>query len=166
MMAFPPVLPDSSWRFSIRLPRDHYVRVARNDYSVNPRFVGRRVEVQVSLEEVIVTCQGTEIGRHRRFLGKHQTLLAVDHARVLRAMREEAAVPVPVAETTVDERALSRPTRNRQNPSSPSDSRSGRAKPDIGWPFPPPPAGSTVSPAPMGPGSCKKNSNAWAATRS
>lgn len=107
MMAFPPVLPDPSWRFSIRLPRDHYLRVDSNDYSADPRFVGRRVEVQVTLEEVIVTCQGTEIGRHRRFLGKHQTLLAVDHARVLRAMREEAAVPVPVAETTVEERDLS-----------------------------------------------------------
>lgn len=107
MMAFPPVLPDPSWRSSTRLPRDHYLRVESNDYSVDPRFVGRRVEVQVTLEEVIVTCQSTEIARHRRFLGKHQTLLAVDHARVLRAMRAEAAAPLPVVETTVEERNLS-----------------------------------------------------------
>ena len=51
------------------------------------------------------------VGEHHvvkcRFLGKHQTLLAVDHARVLRAMRAEAAAPVPVVETTVEERNLS-----------------------------------------------------------
>jgi transposase len=40
MLAFPPVLPDPSLRFSVRLPRDHYVRVDTNDYSVNPRFIG------------------------------------------------------------------------------------------------------------------------------
>ncbi len=91
MMAFPPVLPDPSWRFTTRLPRDHYVRVDTNDYSVNPRFVGRRVDVRVTLDEVIATCDGTEVARHRRCLAKHQTLLHPDHARVLRAMRAEAA---------------------------------------------------------------------------
>jgi transposase len=61
MMRFPAVLPDPSWRFTTRLPRDHYVRVDTNDYSVNPRFVGRRVEVRVTLDEVIATCDGTEV---------------------------------------------------------------------------------------------------------
>ena len=89
MLGFPAVLPDTSWRFSTRLPRDHYVRVATNDYSVNPRFVGRRVEVKVTLDEVIATCEGTEVARHRRCLARHQSLLAPDHARVLRAMRAE-----------------------------------------------------------------------------
>lgn len=90
MMGFPPVLPDPSRRFTTRLPRDHYVRVDTNDYSVNPRFVGRRVEVRVTLDEVVVCCDGTEVGRHRRCLAKHQTLLQPDHARVLRMMRAEA----------------------------------------------------------------------------
>ena len=90
MLSFPPVLPDTSWRFSTRLPRDHYVRVATNDYSVNPRFVGRRVEVKVTLDEVVVTCEGSEVARHRRCLAKHQSLLAPEHARALRAMRAEA----------------------------------------------------------------------------
>lgn len=91
MMAFPPVLPDPSWRFSIRLPRDHFVRVDTNDYSVNPRYVGRRVDVQVTLGEVVVTCEGIEVGRHKRCLAKHQTLLLGEHARVLRRIRAEAA---------------------------------------------------------------------------
>ncbi len=96
MMAFP-------LRFSTR---DHYVRVESNDYSVDPRYVGRRVEVQVTLGEVVVTCQGAEIARHRRFLGKHQTLLSVAHARTLRKMREEAATVMEVTETEVEERDL------------------------------------------------------------
>lgn len=89
MLAFPAVLPDPSWRFTTRLPRDHYVRVATNDYSVNPRFVGRRVEVKVTLDEVIAVCEGTEVARHRRCLAKHQSILAPEHARILRAMRAE-----------------------------------------------------------------------------
>jgi transposase len=107
MLAFPRVLPDVSWRFSTRLPRDHYVRVYANDYSVNPRFVGRRIEVVVTLDEVVATCEGTEVARHRRCLAKHQTLLQPEHARVLRAMRAEARVAEAVAAAEVEVRDLS-----------------------------------------------------------
>ena len=105
MLGFPPVLPDVSWRFGWRVARDHYVRVDTNDYSVNPRYVGRLVEVRVGLEWVVVTCQGTEVARHRRFCGRHETFLAPDHARVLRAMRAEAAVEVALGHA-VEERDL------------------------------------------------------------
>jgi transposase len=105
MLTFPPVLPDPSWRFTTRLPRDHYVRVDTNDYSVNPRFVGRRVEVRVTLDEVIVSCAGTEVARHRRRLATHRSLLAPDHARILRAMRAEQAIAAPM-DTVVEERDL------------------------------------------------------------
>ncbi len=53
MLAFPPVLPDTTLRWSTRLARDHYVRVDTNDYSVNPRYVGRRIEVRVDLDTVV-----------------------------------------------------------------------------------------------------------------
>ncbi len=105
MMSFPPVLPETAWRFTTRLPRDHYVRVDTNDYSVNPRYVGRRVDVVVTLNEVVVTCDGVEVARHRRCLAKHQTLLVADHARTLRQMRSEAAEPKAV-DVTVEERDL------------------------------------------------------------
>jgi transposase len=105
MLSFPPVLPDPSWRFTTRLPRDHYVRVDTNDYSVNPRFVGRRVDVRVTLDEVIATCDGTEVARHPRYLAKHQSLLTADHARILRAMRTEAALGSAL-EAEVEERDL------------------------------------------------------------
>ena len=105
MMPFPPVLPDPLWRFTVRLPRDHYVRVDTNDYSVNPRFVGRRIQVRVTLEEVIASCDGTEVARHKRCRAKHQTLLHPDHARVLRAMRAEQLVAAAFADA-VEERDL------------------------------------------------------------
>ncbi|MBV8461822.1 MAG: IS21 family transposase [Acidimicrobiales bacterium] len=107
MLGFPAVLPDVSWRFSTRLPRDHYVRVATNDYSVNPRFVGRRIEVTVTLDEVVAHCEGTEVARHRRCLAKHQSLLQPEHARVLRAMRVEAQVAEAFAAADVELRDLS-----------------------------------------------------------
>jgi hypothetical protein len=105
MAPFPAVLPDPAARFSLRLPRDHYVRVDTNDYSVNPRFVGRRVEVRVELERVVVTYEGTLVGDHRRCLARHQSLLAPDHARILRAMRAERAVADAFA-AAVEERDL------------------------------------------------------------
>ena len=105
MMPFPPVAPDPSWRYATRLPRDHYIWVDTNDYSVNPRFVGRGVEATVTLNEVVATCDGTEVAHHRRVLAKHQTLLVADHDRVLRRIRAEAAEPKPI-EVTVEERDL------------------------------------------------------------
>lgn len=105
MMPFPPVAPDVSRRFTTRLPRDHYVRVDTCDYSVNPRFVGRRVDVTVTLDQVTVTCDGVEVATHRRVLAKHQTVLAAEHARVLRQIRAEAAEVAPI-EVTVQERDL------------------------------------------------------------
>jgi transposase len=106
MGAFPPVLPDPSWRFSTRLPRDHYVRVDTNDYSVNPRFVGRRVEVSVTLDAVVATCEGVEVARHRRCLAKHRTLLDATHAMTLRLMRVEQAAAEEFGDV-VEERDLS-----------------------------------------------------------
>ncbi len=105
MRPFPPVLPDPALRFSTRLPRDHYVRVETNDYSVNPRYVGRRIEVRVDLEWVVATCSGIEVARHRRFYGKHRVFLDAAHAMTLRQMRAEAAVS-PAFAATVEERDL------------------------------------------------------------
>ena len=105
MLAFPPVLPDPALCFGLRLARDPYVRVDTNDYSVNPRFVGRRIEVRVGLNEVVATCEGTEVARHRRCRARHQSILAPDHARILRAMRAERLVAEAFA-GAVEERDL------------------------------------------------------------
>ena len=104
MIALPPVLPDPALRFGVLVGRDHYVRVDTNDYSVHPRFIGRRVEVRVGLDDVRVTCGTEEAARHRRSWATHRTLTDPAHARARSAMRELAARPVK--ETDVEERDL------------------------------------------------------------
>ena len=44
----PPRLPDLDRRLVIRVPQQPYLRVDRNDYSLDPGLVGRRVELRVS----------------------------------------------------------------------------------------------------------------------
>ena len=68
MMDLPPVLPDPSSRFATRIARDHHVRVGTCDYSVHPKAIGRRVEVRVDLDSVVVRLGRDEVARHRRSL--------------------------------------------------------------------------------------------------
>lgn len=79
MMSFPPVLPDPAWRETKRLGRDHWVRIGTCDYSVHPRAIGRRVEIRMDLEEVIVVCAGDEVARHLRSWARHRTITDPAH---------------------------------------------------------------------------------------
>jgi transposase len=106
MLAFPPVMPDPSFRCRTRLGRDFYVRVDTNDYSVNPRYIGRLIDVRADLETVVVTCDGTEVARHKRCYAAHESHLDAAHAMTLRRIRAEQAA-VPAIETEVEERDLS-----------------------------------------------------------
>ena len=54
----------------------------------------------------MVSCGDTEVARHRRCLARHQSLLAPDHARVLRSMRVEQQAAAVFA-AAVEERDLS-----------------------------------------------------------
>jgi transposase len=105
MVALPPVLPDPALRFGTRLARDHYVRVATNNYSVHPKVIGRRIEVRVDLEWVVATCGGEEVARHRRSWATHRTITTVEHHRARVALRE-AARAGPAAEVNVEVRDL------------------------------------------------------------
>ena len=91
MMVFPPVLPDPAWRFSVRLPRDHWVRVGTCDYSVHPRAIGRRVEVRVDPEEVVINSGLEVVGRHRRSWARHRTITDPDHLTAATEVRVYAA---------------------------------------------------------------------------
>ena len=102
MRVLPEVLPDVDRRTVVRVPQQPYVRIDRNDYSIDPRFAGRRVEVRVSQSEVIATVldSGELACRHRRvFAGaltftdpKHQTQLEQFRAR--RRLRHEVEVEI------------------------------------------------------------------------
>jgi transposase len=86
MMPLPPVLPDVAWRHSLRLGRDHYVRVGTCDYSVHPKVVGRRIEIAATAAEVVVTCAGEVVARHPRSWGKHRTVTDPVHDEARREL--------------------------------------------------------------------------------
>ena len=73
MLTLPPVPPAIGWRHQVRLPRDHYVRVDGNDYSVDPAAVGRKVDVIADLATVTVTCAGQVVAEHDRCWARHQS---------------------------------------------------------------------------------------------
>jgi hypothetical protein len=74
---------------------DPYVRIDSNDYSLDPRLVGRRVELRVSQREVPAAALDTgELAcRHRRSFARHRTITALEHARALRELRGGPVVP-------------------------------------------------------------------------
>jgi transposase len=90
MLVLPPLTAGSAlvgWAHSLRLPRDHYVRLDANDYSVHPCAVGRRVTVTADLDHVLVSCDGRRVAHHRRCWARHQTLTDPTHAAAAAAMR-------------------------------------------------------------------------------
>jgi transposase len=106
MLSFPPVLPDPALRFEVRLRRDHYVRVGTCDYSVDPRAVGRRVEVRVDAERVTARLGAEVVADHPRSYAKHRSVTDPHHVAAREAMRRSAA-PRPFADDDVEERDLS-----------------------------------------------------------
>lgn len=107
MVAFPPVLPDPAWRETKRLGRDHWVRVGTCDYSVHPRVIGRRVEVRMDLDEVVVTCAGEEVARHSRSWARHRTITDPAHEIARKVMRVFAAALAEHDHDDVEVRDLS-----------------------------------------------------------
>ena len=58
MLTLPSVAPQTGWRATIRLPRDHYIRLDANDYPIHPSVIGRRIEIHADLTRVWATCEG------------------------------------------------------------------------------------------------------------
>ena len=108
MVPLPPVAPVTGWRSTTRLPRDHYVRVDSNDYSVHPGAVGRRVQVVADLEHVVVGVEAVEVARHARCWADHQSITDPAHAAAAAELRQARnLVAVPAIEATVERRRLS-----------------------------------------------------------
>ena len=108
MLTLPPVPPATGWRSATRLARDHYVRLDGNDYSVHPAVIGRRIEVIADLARVRAVCDGRVVADHERIWAWHQTISDPAHIAAARSLRRErVAVLHPVAELTVEQRALS-----------------------------------------------------------
>jgi transposase len=89
MLSLPPVPPSLGWRHSTRLPRDHYVRLDGNDYSVHPAAIGRRIEVTADLDRVRIWCGGALVGDHARIWAKHQTISDPQHVGAAKLLRRK-----------------------------------------------------------------------------
>ncbi|HEY6869004.1 MAG TPA: IS21 family transposase [Novosphingobium sp.] len=94
MLALPPVAPATGWRVSLRLPRDYYVRLDSNDYSVDPAVIGRRIEVAAGLERVRAFCDGRVVADHERVWARHQTLTDPAHWAAAQALRRQRLIVV------------------------------------------------------------------------
>jgi transposase len=83
--------PDTDRRWALRVPPDPYLRFDTCDYSLDPRLVGRKVEIRVTDREVTAVALDTgEVAcRHPRSFAKHRTIPALEHARALKTQRED-----------------------------------------------------------------------------
>ena len=107
MLSLPPVAPATGWRSSTRLPRDHYIRLDSNDYSVHPAVIGRRIEVIADLHRVRVLCDGRVVADHERVWAKHQTISDPEHVAAAKLLRRERfSVVRPPVDTEVQIRSL------------------------------------------------------------
>lgn len=107
MLTLPPVAPQIGWSTTVRLPRDHYVRLDSNDYSVDPVAVGRKVVVNADLEQVTVRLGPRVVATHQRCWARQQTITDPTHRAAALALSHAAAHrPPPPASQDVEQRDL------------------------------------------------------------
>lgn len=90
MRQLPPKMPDVDRRQVLRVPAQPFVRVDRNDYSIDPAFAGRRVEVRVSQTDItaVVLDTGELAARHRRVFAGGLTITDPAHQTRLERQRQ------------------------------------------------------------------------------
>ena len=87
MLPLPPTAPPRWWQTSVRIGRDHYIRLDTCDYSVDPAAIGRIVRIEADTETVRAHLDGRLVDEHARCWARHQTL--TDHAEAATAMRHQ-----------------------------------------------------------------------------
>lgn len=88
----PPIAPSAGLRSRVRLGRDYYVRVDTVDYSVDPRVIGKFVDVTASPAEVAVFCNGQPVARHQRSWAKQVVVTDPEHKATAAALRQAFTV--------------------------------------------------------------------------
>lgn len=68
MVDLPPVVPPIGLTHRVQLGREYYVRIDANDYCVDPRAIGRFVDVLATPARVAATCAGQIVADHARDL--------------------------------------------------------------------------------------------------
>jgi transposase len=89
MRPLPARLPDTDRRLVVRVPQQPYLRFDRNDYSLDPRLAGRRVEVRVRQRELVAVAldTGELAARHRRRFAGGLTFSDPAHQAALDRLR-------------------------------------------------------------------------------
>lgn len=88
MSPLPPARPPAGFTARARLPRDYYLRVLGNDYSIDPAMIGRMIEVSADLDTVTARCGSAQVACHPRSWARRQTV--TDPAHVAAAARLRA----------------------------------------------------------------------------
>jgi len=89
MRPLPRAMPDTDVRFVTRVGAQPYLRFDRNDYSLDPRLVGRRVEVRASQRQIraVALDTGELACRHVRVLAGGLCFTDPAHQRSLDELR-------------------------------------------------------------------------------
>ena len=113
MRSLPEPGPDLDRWIVLRVAPQPYVHVDRNDYSLDPGLVGRRVEVRVSQREITAVAldSGAVAARHRRVFAAGQQITDPAHQAALERLRRarsggrsEAGEEVEVRDLSVFDR--------------------------------------------------------------
>ncbi|MEU1757391.1 IS21 family transposase [Micromonospora matsumotoense] len=91
MVALPPVAPAIGLTHRVRLGRDYYVRIDGNDYSVDPRCIGRFVDVLATPSRMVASCAGQVVADHDRDWGHARTITDPEHQATARLLRQDLA---------------------------------------------------------------------------
>jgi transposase len=91
MRSLPEAMPDVDRRWVIRVPPQPYLRFDRNDYSLDPRLVGRRAELRATQSQLIAVSldTGELVARHRRAFAGGLAFTDPAHQRALDELRGE-----------------------------------------------------------------------------
>lgn len=89
MRALPEQMPETDRRFVMRVPQQPYLRFDTNDYSLDPRAAGRRVEVRATQREIAARelNTGALVASHRRSFAKGLTFTDPAHQALLDQLR-------------------------------------------------------------------------------
>jgi hypothetical protein len=89
MIPLPPVDPPIGLTGRVRLARDYYVRVDTSDYSVDPRMIGRFVDVTASPDRVVVHGGGRVVAEHARSWAKQAVVTDPAHVELAAQLRRD-----------------------------------------------------------------------------
>ncbi len=89
MRPLPEPMPATALRSVLRVQQQPYFRFDTNDYSLDPRFAGRRVELTIGQREItaIALDSGELCARHTRSFAKHLTFTDPAHQAQLDRLR-------------------------------------------------------------------------------